>query len=197
MVGRRGAGTLTRSSFCGLDCPETAALAGQGRCLRHRMAQRMRALRSQFGGPRQCTQLCRRGLHSYKAATRESTSGMRGNEKFAEALRFFILDATHALRSCHTSETCRYRDQRAASLRASLHALGCAGRVDLLAAASARRGPDASRVVTKTCRDVSLPRSADQVASIPACGHRSKALNRTARLRARPLCCGRCFQPTR
>jgi hypothetical protein len=70
---------------------------------------------------------CRRGLHSYKPPAQESTCGMRNNEKFAEALRFFIQGATHALRSCHTSEAFGFCEPRAAGLTASLHAIGCAG----------------------------------------------------------------------
>jgi hypothetical protein len=48
---------------------------------------------------------------------------MQNNEKFAEALRFFIQGATQVLRSCHASEACGQREQRAAGLRATLHAI--------------------------------------------------------------------------
>ena len=117
---------------------------------------------------------CRHGLHSYKAATRESTRWMLKNEKFAEALRFFIRGDMHALRGCHTSEACGYREQRAAGLSASLARhpadaadeaiCGCVGRRPRCCAC-----PDASRAVTRTCRDVSLSGSLDQVTSSRVC----------------------------
>lgn len=118
---------------------------------------------------------CRRGLHSYKGATGESTSGMRNDEKFSEALRLFIQGATHALRSCHTREAFGLCERRATDLRASSHTISSAGGVDesicWLGWKRPRRcaRPDAPRAVTRTCRDVSLSRSLDQVAWSPAC----------------------------
>lgn len=47
---------------------------------------------------------CAGGLHSYKPRTQESTGGMRRRQKFAEALRFFVPAATHALRTCHATD---------------------------------------------------------------------------------------------
>jgi hypothetical protein len=55
---------------------------------------------------------------------------MRDNEKFSEALRFFIEGATPALRSCHTSEVTEYRAQKVAGPRATLHAIEGADTAD-------------------------------------------------------------------
>lgn len=119
---------------------------------------------------------CRRGLHSYKGATGESTCGMRNDEKFSEALRFFIQGATHALRSCHTREAFGFCERRATGLRASSQTISSADGADesicWLRRKRSRRCacPGASRAVTRTCRDVSLSRSLNQVAWSPACG---------------------------
>jgi hypothetical protein len=138
------------------------------------MAQRMRALRSRFGGL--CASArnpCRRGLHSYKAATRESTCGMRKNEKFAEALRFFILGDMHVLSGCHISEAWQ-RDERAAGSTRVLARYPGSRRGDEPICWPGRcpgfACPDASRAVTRTCRDVSLSGPLDRVALSPACG---------------------------
>jgi hypothetical protein len=48
---------------------------------------------------------------------------MRDNEKFSEALRFFIEGATPALKSCHLSEVTGYRAQKGARPRATLPAI--------------------------------------------------------------------------
>ena len=115
---------------------------------------------------------CRRGLHSYKPLGRESTGGMRNNEKFAEALRFFIAGATQVLRSCHTSRTCSLVTSRI-RVRVSLQPSGWPMRrcIDWPARQRPRRcARFAWRGVTRTCPDVSLSPSVDQVASSSACG---------------------------
>ena len=196
-VGRRGTGTLTRSSFCGLAAPEAAVRLANARAFGTARAQAdargsglASVVRTTARNP------CRCGLHSYKAATRESTSGMRNNEKFAEALRFFILGDMHVLSGCHTSEAWQRDGRAAGSTRVLARYPGSRLGDESICWPGRRRGfawPDAPRAVTRTCRDVSLSGCLDQVASSPARGTDRRPSIAQHFCTTGLHCCGLCF----